>query len=154
MRFPGAEGHPSLHGNGTKTHVFLSKPRRPLGCEQGWAKDRPRSWHRGDTENKAQRPAERKAGSKATWSSQGSTTAQKSKGSKQVGEATPEKMYFKIEAPDKATYSPSFIAEINDHVPGACICEYARSKCKTLKSEARGRPAGVLDRGSRVIGRN
>lgn len=47
--------------------------------------------------------------------------AQKSKMSKQAGDATPEKMYSETEASGEATYSPSFRAEISDCVPGACI---------------------------------
>lgn len=68
--------------------------------------------------------------------------AQKSRMCKQVGDPTPEKMYFKIKASDTATCSPSFRAEMSGSVPGtAFVTKVCREQ---LQREAPGGAAGVL----------
>ena len=70
--------------------------------------------------------------------------AQKSWMCKQVGDATPEKMHFKIEASDTATCPSSFRAEISGSVPGTASATNMYRECRTVKSEAPGGAAAVL----------
>lgn len=58
--------------------------------------------------------------------------AQKPRMCKQVGNATPEKMYFKTKASDTATCSPSFRAEISGSVPGTAFVTNVCRECRTV----------------------